>query len=189
MTGVSCTFDPEKSASLCTLCSTSFLLLTDMSLLRLAIRQATRPLYIISRPNSTASSSTPLGSAPPNPAPPRTPFPKLHFDIPDPPGSSTAWWERESKSRSGQPGTVNSGRTYPVMRGNDFAAQYKKLQIMLSRTGIKSEMKRKEFYESPSEKRVRLGSERHRRRFAARVSGLGASGSVDLKADEVNFIR
>ena len=43
---------------------------------------------------------------------------------------------------------------------------------MLSRTGIKKEMKRKEYYESPSEKRVRVASERHRRRFAHMVSGI-----------------
>jgi len=71
------------------------------------------------------------------------------------------------------------------MRGNDFAPQYKRLQIMLARTRIKNELRRKEYYESPSEKRVRLASERHRRRFAHMVSPGGGRG--DWKVIELTW--
>jgi len=154
----------------------------NMSLIRSILRAIRRPLVLTIRATSTdpSSSATPTGSNPSS-TPPRPPFPRLNFDLPETPISNTAWWERASSSRIGKPGSVNSGRTFPVMRGNDFAPQYKRLQIMLARTRIKNELRRKEYYESPSEKRVRLASERHRRRFAHMVSPGG--GTRRLESD------
>lgn len=157
-----------------------------MSLFRSALRPCRGSICITTRFNSTASTSTssasteittptpsPTSDLKPTPNPqPTNDFPRLNlFDLPDDrPSDNNKWWTDASNLRVGQPGNVYSGRTFPVMRSNDFMGQYKRMMFMLARTGIRRELKRKEYHEGASEKRVRLASERHRRRFAHMVS-------------------
>jgi ribosomal protein S21 len=46
----------------------------------------------------------------------------------------------------------------------------RRLSGLLARTGVKKYVRRSEFYEKPSERKRRLGTERHRRRFQEMVS-------------------
>ncbi|CAD6574412.1 MAG: hypothetical protein TREMPRED_001108 [Tremellales sp. Tagirdzhanova-0007] len=146
------------------------------SLFHSSLRTCRSAICITGRSNSTSSSSTTSASAPDATTPnhktpqPTTSFPRLNlFDLPDDRPSGNKWWTDASHLRVGQPGNVYSGRTFPVMRSNDFMGQYKRLQSIMLRTGVRRELKRKEYHEGPSEKRVRLASERHRRRFAHMV--------------------
>lgn len=76
----------------------------------------------------------------------------------------------------GPTGTPYSGRSVDV--GNKgFAGAYRILQARLSRNRIKRELRLAEYHEKGSERRRRLKSERHRRRFADLVSGSSKSGS------------
>jgi ribosomal protein S21 len=52
----------------------------------------------------------------------------------------------------------------------DVVGAIRRLNGMLGRTGVKKHVRRGEYYEMPSEKRRRVASERHRRRFQEMVS-------------------
>ncbi|ORY29659.1 hypothetical protein BCR39DRAFT_558993 [Naematelia encephala] len=81
-----------------------------------------------------------------------------------------AWWQAASNARqSGKVGNTYSGRTVPVRRATDVAKEFKNLHFLMRRAGIPRLLRNEEYYEKPSDKRNRLVSERHRRRFAALV--------------------
>lgn len=48
----------------------------------------------------------------------------------------------------------------------------RQLSMTLSRAGVKKYVRRSEFFERPSERKRRLGTERHRRRFQEMVSAI-----------------
>ncbi|KAK1927353.1 hypothetical protein DB88DRAFT_477710 [Papiliotrema laurentii] len=87
-------------------------------------------------------------------------------DQPDP----YAWWKEKSKMR--EPGEIASryaGRSFAVSRPSDFGRSYRQLKQVLHETGLKREDRLREYYEKPSQRKVRLASEKHRTRFAAMV--------------------
>ena len=87
--------------------------------------------------------------------------------------SNDAWWKMRSNSSENQldPGNQYSGRTLVVRGANKgFAKQFKQLGGVLARSNIKTELRIAEFYEKPSDRRRRVESERHRRRFQQLVS-------------------
>jgi ribosomal protein S21 len=87
--------------------------------------------------------------------------------------SPTEWWRTASNNVVGIPNTPFSGRSLPVgSRASDFTVVYRRLQRSIRQSGLKNDIRRAEYYEKPTTKRVRLASERHRRRFAAKVSSL-----------------
>jgi ribosomal protein S21 len=77
-----------------------------------------------------------------------------------------------SRTAPPQPGNQYSGRSIAVGRGGDVAGAFRKLSVRLSRTGLKADVRRSEYHEKPSEKKRRLASERHRRRFQEMVCCL-----------------
>lgn len=52
---------------------------------------------------------------------------------------------------------------------SDVGIAYSKLMSMLAKNNVRKELRLEEHYEKPNQKRRRLKSERHRRRFAAAV--------------------
>lgn len=66
-------------------------------------------------------------------------------------------------------GNQYSGRSIKVY-SNDVMLPIRRLSGLLARTGVKKYVRRSEFYEKPSERKRRLGTERHRRRFQEMVS-------------------
>ncbi|GAA5839901.1 hypothetical protein JCM11251_001243 [Rhodosporidiobolus azoricus] len=64
--------------------------------------------------------------------------------------------------------TTTSARSVPVTQRN-VAQAYYRLNRILQENNVRRELKRQERFESPSNKRVRLNSERHRRRFKVAV--------------------
>jgi ribosomal protein S21 len=80
------------------------------------------------------------------------------------------WWATRSRLRSS--GAIISkfaGRSQEVRRSEDFSKAYRDIRRLLTVTGVKRELRLREYYEKPSEKKVRLASERHRKRFAKMV--------------------
>lgn len=91
--------------------------------------------------------------------------------IPKPRTSVNEWWKTISAKRDNySAGDQYLGRTINIPRGADFQKAYRQLNGIMRDANIKKDKLRQEFYEKPSEKRVRLASERHRRRFAQMVS-------------------
>jgi ribosomal protein S21 len=145
-------------------------------------RYSTRNFITTSHSNAESPSSTTssLSAEAPREAPffafpPRTgAFPDLDtpldFRNAPPQVSATAWWTNASRNHVGIPNTPFSGRSFQSTRFNDFNQQYRKMQRLIRSTGLKDYIKRSEYHEKGSVKRVRLNSERHRRRFAANVS-------------------
>ncbi|POY72607.1 hypothetical protein BMF94_4435 [Rhodotorula taiwanensis] len=66
------------------------------------------------------------------------------------------------------PVTLTSARSFAVRDGN-VARAYRNLNRTLRENNVRLELRRQERFESPSNKRVRLNSERHRRRFKVAV--------------------
>ena len=64
--------------------------------------------------------------------------------------------------------TTTSARSFAVQGGN-LARAYRNLNRVLNENQVRRELKRQERFEGPSDKRVRLNSERHRRRFKVAV--------------------
>jgi ribosomal protein S21 len=69
----------------------------------------------------------------------------------------------------GAPGNQYSGRSI-VARDGNFTAAYRRLSGIMNRNKIRKELRLGEHHEKGSERRRRLKSERHRRRFAELVS-------------------
>ncbi|GAA5951177.1 hypothetical protein JCM8115_005078 [Rhodotorula mucilaginosa] len=66
------------------------------------------------------------------------------------------------------PVSLTSARSFAVRDGN-VARAYRNLNRTLRENNVRLELRRQERFESPSNKRVRLNSERHRRRFKVAV--------------------
>ncbi|BGP54318.1 hypothetical protein JCM8202_000750 [Rhodotorula sphaerocarpa] len=66
------------------------------------------------------------------------------------------------------PVTLTSARSFAVRDGN-LARAYRSMNRTLRDNNVRLELRRQERFESPSNKRVRLNSERHRRRFKVAV--------------------
>lgn len=115
---------------------------------------------------------------------PETGITELFQNLELPPAPSTAsstassasdqWWRQRSDNAKIDPGNQYSGRSLIVTaKGNrGFARQYRQLGGVLARSNIRKELKIAEFYEKPSNRRRRVESERHRRRFQELVSAF-----------------
>lgn len=83
------------------------------------------------------------------------------------------WWKTRSQlhdpARELQVVSKLHGRSLPVRRGGDFNSAFRNIRRLMRETGVKQQMRLGEYYEKPSEKRVRLSSERWRTKFAAMV--------------------
>ncbi|GAA6063229.1 hypothetical protein JCM10212_005836 [Sporobolomyces blumeae] len=77
------------------------------------------------------------------------------------------------------PVTTTSSRSFAVTSGN-VARAYRNLNRVLNENNVRKELRRQERFESPSNKRVRLNSERHRRRFKVAV-GKAVSLAMRMK--------
>ncbi|GAA5872756.1 hypothetical protein JCM16303_006820 [Sporobolomyces ruberrimus] len=75
--------------------------------------------------------------------------------------------------------TTTSARSFAVQSGN-LARAYRNLNRVLNENNVRRELKRQERFESPSNKRVRLNSERHRKRFKVAV-GKAVSLAMRMK--------
>jgi small subunit ribosomal protein MRP21 len=119
----------------------------------------------------TASSSS-VSSPIPGPSTPPTPSRSSRLVLPDlPPRSeSLEWWQSASRAQNGLLGNQYSGRSVPVPRQADFMGMYRRLQGVMSRSGVRRDLRLGEFHEKRSDKRRRVESERHRRRFQEMVS-------------------
>ena len=81
------------------------------------------------------------------------------------------WWRKASSDR--QNATCNThftSRTINIPRSVDFKHAMGRLTRLVRRTGLPKMIRKRRVYEKPSEERLRLSSERHRRRFKAMVS-------------------
>ncbi|TXT09194.1 hypothetical protein VHUM_02668 [Vanrija humicola] len=93
------------------------------------------------------------------------PLPDASHLVPDLPNAD-AWWRASNLTAGrGFPGTRFSGRSLPSRSGNDYAKAYSMLNYRLTAAKVRKEWKQAEYHETPSKRRVRLQSERHRRRF------------------------
>lgn len=88
-------------------------------------------------------------------------------------------WSRNQPAPYPEPLTTTSARSFQVFNGNVGLA-YRRLNKTLMENNIRRELKRQERFESGSDKRVRLDSERHRKRFAVAV-GKAVSLSRRMK--------
>ena len=81
------------------------------------------------------------------------------------------WWKEKSKLReTDTPVSKFSGRSFKVVKGSDFFARYRDLKLVLNKAKLKSETAMRQYFEKPSQRKVRLAALRHRRRFANMVS-------------------
>jgi len=84
------------------------------------------------------------------------------------PSSAAALWKGRSEGffrRAHPPANTYAGRSVEVKNG-DVATAYNKLQGILVRNNVRKELRLTERHEKKSDKRRRLESERHRKRFA-----------------------
>ena len=75
--------------------------------------------------------------------------------------------------------TLTTSRSIEV-KGNDIATAYRRLSKILNENNIRRELKRQDRFESGSDMRVRLNSERHRRRYKVAV-GKAVSLAMRMK--------
>lgn len=75
--------------------------------------------------------------------------------------------------------TTTTARSFEV-KNNDVAKAYRLLNRVLMENNVRKELRRQERFESGSDKRVRLNSERHRRRFKVAV-GKAVSLAMRMK--------
>ena len=75
--------------------------------------------------------------------------------------------------------TLTTSRSIEV-KGSDIAMAYRRLTKILNENNIRRELKRQERFESGSDMRVRLNSERHRRRYKVAV-GKAVSLAMRMK--------
>jgi len=85
-------------------------------------------------------------------------------------------WLAASVNPPGKIGTRYTGRSIPVREGNVLGAYYG-LNSILGQNNVRRELKLGERYEKPTERRRRIQSERHRRRFAQAVGRRSASST------------
>ncbi|GAA5860059.1 hypothetical protein JCM8547_003077 [Rhodosporidiobolus lusitaniae] len=88
-------------------------------------------------------------------------------------------WRRQSHVAYSSPVTTTSSRSF-VVQNRNVAQAYRLLNRVLQENNVRRELKRQERFESPSNKRVRLNSERHRRRFKVAV-GKAVSLAMRMK--------
>lgn len=91
------------------------------------------------------------------------------------------WWTARqagslASASSRLPGNQFSGRSIPVKGGRGFQQAYRQLMGVLSRTGVRNDVRNSEFYEKPHVMRNRQKSERHRRRFQEMVRDSPGEG-------------
>ena len=104
------------------------------------------------------------------------------FDPPSPSGSKTLqslWGER--LKRGSALGPMPSGSSSRARDTPFLFSGLKHVNEILREIGLRSTLRRQARYEKPAAKRVRLRSERHRRRFAARV-GDGVAAVMSAKS-------
>jgi ribosomal protein S21 len=75
--------------------------------------------------------------------------------------------------------TTTSSRSFAVQSGN-VARAYRNLNRVLNENNVRRELKRQERFEGGGDKRVRLNSERHRKRFKVAV-GKAVSLAMRMK--------
>jgi ribosomal protein S21 len=92
-----------------------------------------------------------------------------------------SWWHALNNRSSGPyqsrnataaaiPGNQYSGRSISTTKGPwEVMNAFRQLGGRLARSGLKADVRRSEYHEKPSEKKRRLASERHRRRFQEMV--------------------
>ncbi|KAM0755182.1 hypothetical protein T439DRAFT_377542 [Meredithblackwellia eburnea MCA 4105] len=86
------------------------------------------------------------------------------------PTSPERLWAHQPPVPYVEPVTTTSARTFAVMNGfGGLAGAWKRLQRTLNENNVRKELRRGERFEARSDKRVRLNSERHRRRFQVAV--------------------
>lgn len=76
-----------------------------------------------------------------------------------------------TKKAASSPFVMFSGRTRPVVNG-DISAAFRSLNQTLKVNNVAKDYRTQKFHEKPSNKRVRLARERHRRRFLSGVKRL-----------------
>ncbi|GAA6034836.1 hypothetical protein JCM8097_009325 [Rhodosporidiobolus ruineniae] len=84
------------------------------------------------------------------------------------PSTPEELWRRQVPVSYSLPVTTTSARSFAVVN-RDVARAYRNLNRVMQENNVRRELKRQERFESPSNKRVRLTSERHRRRFKVAV--------------------
>ncbi len=87
------------------------------------------------------------------------------------------------------------GRSFPVINGN-FISAYARVMTTLRENRVRKELRLTERFEKPTDKRRRLKSERHRRRFADMVSKVSpcslcvsASSRTSQISQKVKVVR
>jgi ribosomal protein S21 len=85
-----------------------------------------------------------------------------------------SWWSARaigsSPNSNRLPGNQYTGRSIQIKGGRGFQQAYRQLMGVLSRTGVRNDVRNSEYYEKPHVMRNRQKSERHRRRFQEMVS-------------------
>ncbi|KAM0788343.1 hypothetical protein ACM66B_001484 [Microbotryomycetes sp. NB124-2] len=77
-------------------------------------------------------------------------------------------WSNGSFENNGDPVTTTSARSFDCT-ASTLAQRYRQLTRTLNENNVRKELRSQERFESKSDKRVRLNSERHRRRFKVAV--------------------
>ncbi|KDE03227.1 hypothetical protein MVLG_06284 [Microbotryum lychnidis-dioicae p1A1 Lamole] len=87
---------------------------------------------------------------------------------PEPQQSPEEIWASTNPIGYTLPVTTTAARSIPVKK-RDVARACRALNRILNQNNVRKELRRQERFEGPSDKRVRLDSERHRRRFQVEV--------------------
>lgn len=96
------------------------------------------------------------------------------------PASLDEQWGNRLPSTFAEPLTTTTSRSISVMNG-DVGLAFRRLNRVLVENNIKRELKQQDRFESGSDKRVRLNSSRHRRRYKDAV-GKAVSLAMRMKA-------
>ena len=126
---------------------------------------------LLNPPSSTSSGSASRYTQP-QPLGQGTFSPELTGAL-SPPNSRSpdAWWSTNTSSSLARlPGDQYTGRSIRLKGGKGFQQAYRQLMGVLSRTGVRKDVRDGEFFEKPHVRRNREKSERHRRRFQEMVS-------------------
>lgn len=99
--------------------------------------------------------------------------PKLHTredsEPLDPAIRFEEYWVNRNRGGAPEVAKPSDGRVFSVKAHVDVNRAYGSLMSIIARNGVRKELRFQERYEKPNQKRRRLKSERHRRRFAAAV--------------------
>jgi ribosomal protein S21 len=136
-------------------------------------RPITASLNLISRQINTPASPEPIRTTRSTPLPETIASPADLRTL-QPTQDPDNWWTARqagtlASTSSKLPGNQFSGRSIPVKGGKGFQQAYRQLMGVLSRTGVRNDVRNSEFYEKPHVMRNRQKSERHRRRFQEMV--------------------